>query len=68
MVQCKEKTMKTLSKIWKNLFPSHEEDYQRRFEQFMAGAEDMREIEYRHYLWDRGYGYKKNTFGGLQIR
>jgi len=60
--------MKTLSKIWKTLFPSHEEDFQRRFEQFMAGAEDMREIEYRHYLWDRGFGYKKNTFGGLQIR
>jgi len=68
MVQCKEKIMKTLTTIWKKLFPSHEEVYQRRFEQFMAGAEDIYEIEYRHYLWDRGHGYKKNTFGGLQIR
>jgi hypothetical protein len=60
--------MKTLTTIWKKIFPSHEEDYQRRFEEFMAGAQDIYEIEHRHYLWDRGHGFKRNTFGGLQIR
>lgn len=61
-------TMKTIKTILKKIFPSTEETYQRRFEKFMEGAEDICEIEYRHYLWDRGYGYKKDTFGGLQIR
>ena len=60
--------MNKIATIWKKLFPSHEEVMQRRFEKFMAGAEDLYEIEYRHYLWDRGYGYSKKTFGGLQIR
>jgi hypothetical protein len=64
-----ERAMKTLSKIWKSLFPSQEEILQRRFEEFMADCYDIRDVEYRMELWDRGgYGYNKNTFGGLNIR
>ena len=60
--------MKKIKQILKNLFPSHDELMQRRFEKFMEGASDLREIEYRHYLCDRGYGHPKNhNFNGMKV-
>jgi hypothetical protein len=68
MVQCKEKTMNTLIKVWKYLFPSSQEEMQRKFEEFMADCHDVRDVEYRLQMWDRGYGMDKRNFGGLRIR
>ena len=60
--------MNKIATIWKKLFPSHEEVMQRRFEKFMADCHDVRDVEYRLQMWDRGYGIDKRNFGGLQIR
>jgi hypothetical protein len=68
MVQCKEKTMKKITTIWKKLFPSQQEEMSRKFEAFMADCHDVRDVEYRLQMWDRGYGIDKRNFGGLQIR
>ena len=67
-MQCKERAMKTLSKIWNYLFPSQQEEMNRKFEAFMADCHDVRDVEYRLQMWDRGYGMDKRNFGGLQIR
>lgn len=63
-----ESVMKTLSKIWNYLFPSQQEEMSRKFEAFMADCHDIRDVEYRLQMWDRGYGIDKRNFGGLQIR
>jgi hypothetical protein len=60
--------MKKITTIWKKLFPSQQEEMSRKFEAFMAGCHDVRDVEYRLQMWDRGYGIDKRNFGGLQIR